>query len=386
MSTDDATQIAETVSSQNGSSLESQQAIATLQSLIHLAYKGGASDIIIQGDHAPQFKHHGELVTLKEVFNLQPAVLEQMVYAITKSHHKEKLANLSDIDLGYMTPKGIRSRVNIFHERGRFSLVLRIISQEVPSLEQLGMAGGVLPEVLNQPRGLVIVTGATGTGKSTTLAACIDYINQNHGSHIITLEDPIEYYHKNKKSTVTQREIGIDTISYPVALRSALRQAPNVIFVGELRDAETMEVALQAADTGHLVLTTMHTNDATDAMIRLFATLGPTREGIVRKQLAENLKLIISQRLVKKKDKKGMACVQEILVNTSTIKEQIMKGTHPNILRDFIEQGQMYGMQTFDQHLFYLYENEIISYEEAYQYATSKENFDLLRRGILKGT
>lgn len=359
--------------------------LGALDSLIALAVRGGASDLLIKVGQLPMFRVGGEVYPLKDGPKADRDLVETMAGALLSGDSLERFLNLHDVDISYASPKGVRARINIFRQRGELGMVIRIISPEIPSLEGLGL-GPVFKEICDYRRGLVLVTGATGSGKSTTLAALIDFINKTRTAHIITIEDPVEFIHADKRSMVNQRELGLDSKSFADALRSALRQAPDVILVGELRDSETMEVALQAAETGHLVFSTMHTNDAADAMSRLLSALGPSRESVTRTQLGENIRAIISQRLVRRADKKGRVAAQEILINTATIREKILKGAHPSIVRDFISQGGTYGMQTFDQHLYYLFSNGFIDFEEGYQNATNRDDFALKCRGVSSGT
>ena len=352
-----------------------------LDALLGIAHRGGASDLLLKVGQIPMFRLNGELYPLRDGPRIDRTMIETMAGGFLTPEQVAKLDTLDDVDASYTSQKAGRVRVNLFRQRGELGMVIRIIPTEIPSIDSLGMSP-TIKQIAELKRGLVLVTGATGSGKSTTLAAIIDYINSTRTCHIITIEDPVELVHPDKKSMINQREIGLDTKSFAAALKSALRQAPDVILVGELRDAETMEIALQAAETGHLVLSTMHTNDAADAMTRMLSSLGTAREPITRTQMAENIKAVISQRLVRRQDKRGRVAAQEILINTSTIKERILKGANPGIVRDFIAQGQSYGMQTFDQHLFHLYCEGLIDYDEAYSNATNRDDFDLKARGI----
>jgi twitching motility protein PilT len=355
--------------------------LVTLDNLLIVAMRGGASDLLLKVGQTAMFRYNGDLYPLRDGPRIGRETIEAMIAACATEEKIKKLENLEDVDTSYTSQSAGRVRVNIFRQRGELSMVIRLIPADVPSIDALGMQP-IIKQIAEQKRGLVLCTGATGSGKSTTLAAMIDHINRVRTAHIITIEDPIEYLHIDKRSMVNQREVGTDAISFASSLRSALRQNPDVILVGELRDVETIETALNAAETGHLVLSTLHTNDAADAMTRIMGAMGPAKEGIVRTQLAESLKAVISQRLVRKKDKKGRVAAQEIMINTATIRERILKGAPANIVRDFIAQGQNYGMQTFDQHLFHLCQNDIIDWEEGYNYATNRDDFTLRARGI----
>lgn len=355
--------------------------LMNLDALLAIAIRGGASDLLLKVGQIPMFRLNGDLYPLRDGPRIDRMMIETMAGSFLNSDQVKVLDDLDDVDVSYTSPKAGRVRINLFRQRGELGMVIRLVAGEVPSIDQLGMSP-VVKLIAENKRGLVLVTGATGSGKSTTLAAMIDYINTTRTSHIITIEDPVEIVHGDKKSMINQRELGLDTKSFVSALKSALRQAPDVILVGELRDTETMEVALNAAETGHLVLSTMHTNDAADAMTRIFSALGSSREGITRTQIAENLRAIISQRLVRRVDRRSRVAAQEILINNATIRERILKGAPPSIVRDFIGQGQNYGMQTFDQHLFQLFCDGVIDYEEAYTNATNRDDFDLRARGI----
>jgi twitching motility protein PilT len=355
--------------------------LVNLEGLLAIAVRGNASDLLLKVGQIPMFRLNGDLYPLKDGPRIDRTMIETMAGSILTPEQRQRLEALDDVDASYTSATSGRVRINIFRQRGELGMVLRMVASEVLSVEQLGM-GDVVRSIAELKRGLVLVTGATGSGKSTTLAALIDHINRTRTSHIITIEDPVEYVHLDKRSMVNQRELGLDTNSFAAALRSALRQNPDVILVGELRDEETIEVALKAAETGHLVFSTMHTNDAADAMTRMLSALGTAKEPIVRQLIAENLRAVISQRLLRRKDRKGRVAAQEILINTATIRERILKGASPSIVRDFIGQGQSYGMQTFDQHLFELVAAGWVEYEEAYQNATNRDDFDLRCRGV----
>ncbi len=355
--------------------------LVNLESLLTIALRGGASDLLLKVGQIPMFRLNGDLYPLKDGPRIDRTMIETMAGSILTQEQRARLETLDDVDASYTSQQSGRVRINIFRQRGELGMVIRMVASDIPSIEQLGMAP-IIKSIAELKRGLVLVTGATGSGKSTTLAAMIDHVNRTKTSHIITIEDPVEYVHSDKRSMVNQRELGLDTNSFAAALKSALRQNPDVILVGELRDAETIEVALQAAETGHLVFSTMHTNDAADAMTRILSTLGTAKEPIVRQMLAENLRAVISQRLIRRKDRKGRVAAQEILVNTATIRERILKGASPSIVRDFVGQGQSYGMQTFDQHLYELVAAGWVEFEEAYQNATNRDDFDLRCRGV----
>lgn len=368
----------------DASAVHKKESIDLFETLIASAAKGGASDIILKCGQVPMFRWNGELFPSRNGPRLEKAFLETLCGAILSKIHCERLNDLHDVDFGYLSTRGGRVRVNVFRQTGEFGLVARLIPSEIPNFERLELDQR-LKQFVEHKRGLVLVTGATGSGKSTTLAALLDYINNTRTSHIITIEDPVEFAHHDKRSVFNQRELGLDTRSFADALRSALRQAPDVILVGELRDAETTEIALQAAETGHLVLSTLHTNDAADSIIRILGMVGQEKESVVRVQLADSLRGVISQRLVKRADRNGRVAAQEVMVNTATIREKLLKGAHPSVVRDFISQGATYGMHTFDQHLIRLVKSGVVDYEEALNNATNRDDFALRFSGVGDG-
>ncbi|HUS33151.1 MAG TPA: PilT/PilU family type 4a pilus ATPase, partial [Kofleriaceae bacterium] len=288
-----------------------------------------------------------------------------------------------DIDLAYGTPDGVRYRVNLFQQRGSVGMVLRLIPPEVPPFERLNLPQTVLDLIGNNHRGVILVTGATGSGKSTTLAAMIDYINTQHAFHIVTIEDPIEYTFRDKRSVLNQREIGFDTMSFARALRAALRQDPDVILVGEMRDFETAQIAMTAAETGHLVLSTLHTVDATETVNRIVSMFPTHQQQQARLTLASVIRGVISQRLLPRADGKGMVPALEIMVNTERIREMIEEPTRTREIKDAISEGlHPYGMITFDQSLASLVKQRLVTYEEAVKHSTSPSDFALLFRGV----
>jgi twitching motility protein PilT len=290
-----------------------------------------------------------------------------------------------DIDLAYGTPDGVRYRVNLFQQRGSVGMVLRLIPPEVPPFERLNLPPSVL-ELANNARGVVLVTGATGSGKSTTLAAMIDYINTQNAFHIVTVEDPIEYTFRDKRSVLNQREIGFDTMSFSRALRAALRQDPDVILVGEMRDFETAEIAMTAAETGHLVLSTLHTVDATETINRIVSMFPTHQQQQARLTLASVLRGVISQRLLPRADGKGMVPALEIMVNTERIREMIEEPTRTRDIKNAIAEGlHPYGMVTFDQSLSTLVKQRLVTYEEAVKHSSNPADFALLFRGVSGG-
>ena len=305
-----------------------------------------------------------------------------MAAAVMSTAQRQKFKDSQEIDLAYSVPGLGRFRCNVFQQRGTIGIVLRVIPQGVRRFEELDLPP-VLRTIAEEQRGLVLVTGTTGSGKSTTLAAMVDYINQTRDSHIITIEDPIEYLHRDYKSILNQREIGSDTRSFAHALRSALRQDPDVILVGEMRDMETIETALHAAETGHLVFSTLHTLDATETINRIIAVFPPHQQKQIRMQLASVLKAVISQRLLPRSDGLGRAAAVEVMISTPFIRDCIVDKEKTHQIHGAIAAGtSQYGMQTFDQSIFYLFQQKLISYEEALRWASNVDEFKLKVQGI----
>jgi twitching motility protein PilT len=286
------------------------------------------------------------------------------------------------VDLAYSIPGLGRFRCNVFQQRGTVGLVLRVIPTRIKTIDELGLPP-VLKHIAQEERGLVLVTGTTGSGKSTTLAAMIDHINSTRAAHIMTVEDPIEYLHRDHRSLVNQREVNVDTKSFSQALRSALRQDPDVILVGEMRDHETVETALLAAETGHLVFSTLHTLDATETINRIIAVFPPHQQRQVRIQLASVLKGAISQRLMPRADGLGRVPAVEVMISTAFIRDAIVDKDKTSMIHGAIAAGtSQYGMQTFDQSIFGLYQQGFVTLEEALRWATNVDEFKLKIQGI----
>lgn len=353
-----------------------------LNHVLSVAIRGGASDIHLKAGLPPMFRVNGALLPLKNAQRITPDALQEAAFSIMAPALKQHFEETFDADFGYGLAGVGRFRVNVFYQRGTVGMVLRVIPYKVQELEAL-LVPPVIAKLAEERRGLILVTGATGSGKSTTLAAMVEYINATRTNHIVTIEDPIEFLLRDRKSIINQREIGSDCKSFGASLRAALRQDPDVILVGEMRDRETIEIALKAAETGHLVLSTLHTTDAGEAINRIVTSFEPHMYAQVRVQVASLLRGVISQRLVPRADGKGRVPAIEVMVNTARIKELILDGSRFRELKDAIAQGQdSYGMQTFDQSLLWLYKSGYISLEEALHNATNPDDFKLRVSGI----
>ncbi len=353
-----------------------------LNDILGMALKTRASDVHIKAGLPPIYRIDGSLRPLPKAPRIGPDQTLQMALDIMNETQKARFEQFHEIDLSYGVPGLGRFRVNVFSQRGSVSMVFRAIPFEIKSLDDL-LLPPVLKKIALDPRGMILVTGATGSGKSTTLAAMIDFINASRTAHIVTIEDPIEYLHRDKKSIINQREVGFDTEGFAVALKSALRQDPDVILVGEMRDFETIETAITAAETGHLVLSTLHTIDAPETINRIISVFPPYQQRQVRIQLASILKGVISQRLVPRADGKGRVAAVEVMVSTARIRELIDDKEKTKLLRDTIAQGYVsYGMQTFDQSLMGLLQKKLITFDEALRQCSNPDDFKLKVSGI----
>ena len=353
-----------------------------IDELLKIAIEADASDLHLKAGNYPIIRVHGRLKPLTSFSRLTVKDTLEMADQITSDHQKEELRKNLDLDLAYSLPGFGRFRGSIYHQRGSIAIVLRIIPLEVKTISELNLPP-VLEKISMEQRGLVLVTGTTGSGKTTTLAAMIDHVNSNRIENIITIEDPIEYLHRDKKSTLSQREVGVDVVDFERGLRASLREDPDVILVGEMRDRETIETALLAAETGHLVLSTLHTLDAPETINRIVSVFAPHHQRQVRLQLASILKAVISMRLIPTKDGKGRVPAVEVMVNTSYIADCIQDREKTSLIRDAIAQGvSQYGMQTFDQSVYQLYKEGFISYEQGLRYSSSPDNFKLRVMGI----
>jgi twitching motility protein PilT len=305
-----------------------------------------------------------------------------MSAAVMSTVQRQKFKESQEVDLAYSVPGLGRFRCNVFQQRGTVGVVLRVIPMKIRTIDELGLPP-VLKKIADEERGLVLVTGTTGSGKSTTLAAMIDHINKTRSAHVMTVEDPIEFLHRDIKSMINQREVSVDTRSFAQALRSALRQDPDVILVGEMRDYETIETALTAAETGHLVLSTLHTMDATETINRIISVFPPHQQKQIRLQLAAVLKAVVSLRLLPRADGLGRVPAAEVLISTAYIRDCIENKEKTKLIKDAISQGtSQYGMQTFDQSLYMLYKNGLITLDEALRRASNPDEFRLKLQGI----
>lgn len=353
-----------------------------IDDLLKIAVERGASDLHLKVGNHPVLRISGKLHPLVELKRLMQEDTIAMSFSIMNAQQKDRFKKEHEIDMAHSVPGLGRFRCNVFHQRGAIGMVLRVIPTQVKNIGDLNLPL-VLEKIADERRGMVLVTGTTGSGKSTTLAAMIDHVNTHRIEHIITIEDPIEYLHRDKKSILNQREIGQDTSNFSTALRSALREDPDVILVGEMRDLETIETALLAAETGHMLLSTLHTLDAPETINRIISMFPPHHQKQIRIQLASVLKAIISMRLIPRTDGKGRVPAVEILVNTPFIQDCIMIPEKTKLIKEAIAQGvSQYGMQTFDQSLYFLYEKRFISYEEALKWASNPDEFKLKKIGI----
>jgi len=351
--------------------------------ILKVAMSRGASDVHLRVGIPPMLRIQGTFQPLRDYSRLTPEDTAQFAAAMMNRTQKEKFAETMELDMAYGVRGLGRFRVNIFRQRMTLGLVLRTISSKIMSFAELNLPS-VMEKIANEHRGMVVVTGTTGSGKSTTLAAIIDQINSTRSGHILTIEDPIEFMHRDKRCVITQREVGTDTRAYAAALKSALRQDPDVILVGEIRDVETMEIALEAADTGHLVMSTLHTMNCAETITRMISMFPPHHQDGVRLRLGSVLKSVISQRLVPKADGKGRVPALEVMVNTGRIREYIENKERTKEITDALARGSAtYGTQTFDQSLFRHYKAGAITYEEALKSASNPDDFALRVSGVV---
>ncbi len=354
-----------------------------IDELLRVATGNGASDLHLKAGAFPVMRIGGELHTIADAPRLKPEDTLDMAFAIMSNRQKQRFKEASEVDIAYGVSRLGRFRANIFQQRGSVSIVLRVIPDNPKSSSELGLPP-VIDRIADERRGLILVTGATGSGKSTTLAAMLDRINATRSGHIVTIEDPIEFLHPDKRAFISQREVDVDTRSFAEALRGALRQDPDVILVGEMRDHETIETALTAAETGHLVLSTLHTLDATETVTRIVSSFPSHQQKSVRIQLAAILRAVISMRLVRAAKGAGRVPAVEVMVSTGLIRDYIINEEKSAMIREAIAAGtSQYGMQTFDQSLFHLFQSGLISIEEALRNASNADEFRMRVSGIL---
>lgn len=341
------------------------------------AVERGASDIHIKSGDVVRARLHGKLVPMTQKKLSEEQVRGLALKMIPKESDRERIDDLLDYDCSWGVPGVGRFRVNILRQRGSFMIVMRTIPIEIPTFEELGLPP-VLSRISKADRGMILVTGVTGSGKSSTMAAMVQHINSHSQKHIVTLENPIEFLHRDQKSSVTQRDIGTDTDSFLTGLRSCLRQDPDVILIGEMRDTITIDTGIKAAETGHLVISTLHTQNAYQTITRILAVFSPQEQEILRSRLAESLHAVVSQRLLSTKNGKGRVAACEVMVVTGTIRDCIMDPARTHEIPDLIEEGrEHYGSQSFDQHLMDLVRADKVDFQVAKSNANNPTDFDL---------
>jgi twitching motility protein PilT len=358
----------------------------TFDGLVTAAAGQGASDIHLRAGHVPLVRINGDLQRWTHVQPISAQDLETVAKRLLNPAQQERLQTKLEVDVAWQAPGVGRCRASVFRQRGTIAIALRLIPEKLPDLHALGLPDSV-STLAEESRGLILVTGATGSGKSTTLAALVNKINQTRAVHILTIEDPIEFMHNDLKAVVSQREVGFDTPSYASGLKSALRQDPDIILLGELRDVETIETALVAAETGHLVLSTLHTLDAPETINRIVSVFQPHHQGQIRHQLARVLRAAVSQRLLPRADGQGRALAAEVLVSTPYIRDCIADRDKTTGIATAIAAGKSeYGMQTFDQSILGLVHDGLVTIDEAVRYVTNVEEFKMRLKGITSGS
>ncbi|HYS21139.1 MAG TPA: PilT/PilU family type 4a pilus ATPase [Gemmatimonadales bacterium] len=348
--------------------------------ITHMVQRNG-SDLLLKVGRPATIRVNGELAAL-DTAPLKPEELKSLAEQIMTPRQVKEFAEHKEADFAIGVPGVGRFRTNVYQQRGTVAFAFRAIPYEVKTIKELSLPP-VMEEIALKPRGLALVTGVTGSGKSTALAAMVNHVNLNRRVNIITIEDPIEFLHRDNLANISQREVGNDTLSFNSALRHVLRQDPDVILIGEIRDIETLDTALKAADTGHLVFSTLHTTDATQSINRVISFFPPHQHDEVRHLLSTALQAVISLRLVPRKDGKGRVPAAEVLINTAAVQDNIRDLTKALAIPDLIAEGSVqYGMQSFDQSLFYWYNQGVISYESAVFYATNPSEFALKVSGV----
>jgi twitching motility protein PilT len=348
-----------------------------MEKIIKAAVDRGASDLHIKAGDVFRARIDGRLVPLTKQALTPEQTKSIAMHLMPSDDDRARIDKINDFDCSWSAAGIGRFRVNILRQRGSFMIVMRVIPFEVPTVDKLRLPP-VLSKIAEAERGMVLVTGVTGSGKSSTMAAMVNHINRNDNRHILTLENPIEFLHTDIRSSVTQREIGSDTESFKMGLRAALRQDPDVIMIGEMRDAETVDTAMKAAETGHLLVSTLHTPDAQSTILRIMAMFPPDEQDVVRIRLAESLYAVVSQRLLHRADGKGRAVAAEVMIVTPAVRDMIADGNRISEIRDYIAEGtEQYGMQTFDQHLAMLVSSGEVTFETALEASTNPSDFKL---------
>ena len=338
----------------------------------------GASDVHLQAGAPPYMRLDGSLVPYDNMPELTPEQTEQIALAMMTEQQRELFSHRHELDFAFSIPDAARFRCNVFRQRGSVGVVMRVIGDAIPSFDTLGLPASVVTDFAGQPRGLVLVTGPTGHGKSTTMASMVDFVNRRFPRNIITIEDPIEFLHRNQMSLVVQREVGLDTTDFLDALKFAMRQDPDVIMIGEMRDKETVEAAITAAQTGHLVLSTLHTLDTIRSINRIIDFFPPYERDQIRILLGDSLLGIMSQRLLPRSDGPGRVLALEVLINTPLIRDYIKDEEKTPLIKDALLEDNIRGMQTFDQHLVELYLANKVTLEDATHMATSPHELRLM--------
>jgi twitching motility protein PilT len=348
-----------------------------MEKILRTAIEKGASDLHIKAGDVFRSRIHGELVPMTKQLLTPEQTREVAMRLIPNERDRNNIDRITDYDCAWGVPGLGRFRVNILKQRGSFMIVLRIIPVEIPKFDDLGLPQ-VVADIASLPRGLILVTGVTGSGKTTTQAAMINHINQNFRKHVITLENPIEYLHRDINCSITQREVGADTSSFQTGLRAALREDPDVILIGEMGDTETIDTAIKATETGHLVISTLHTPDAATTISRTISVFPPEEQEMLRVRLAESLEAVISQRLLPKAGEDGRVLAAEVMRVTGAVRDCILDPQKLSEIRDLMEEGrQQYGMQTFDQHLMELVNKNLVDYDTAKYAASNPADFEL---------
>jgi twitching motility protein PilT len=350
--------------------------------LLKLMIRAGISDIHFKAGTAPLIRIHGKLIST-EFENFSAKNIEEFASTIMSSEQKKIFSEENELDLSYSIEDGSRFRVNVYRQRGTVALTLRVVPAKIKTFDDLNLPAETLKKLASEPRGLILIAGVTGAGKTTTLNSCLNYVNENFNYNIITIEDPIEYFHKDKKSSISQREVGLDTKSFKHALKYVLRQDPDVIVLGEMREFETISAGITAAETGHLVFSTIHTIDAVQTIDRIIDTYPAHQQAQARIQLSNVLKGVIAQRLCVRADGQGRTPATEVLLGTSLVKKIILENKIQEMYK-VMEQGEYYGMHTFDQNLHELHVQKLISFEEAMDKATNPEDLKLKLKGMFQ--